>query len=346
MKILATLLSLLPLVAPINQRLPGLVNSISCLDEEGSPIDSWTIIKAPQTADLYVYAGPNQSLEESSYNLNDTSSGALSHTLKQLWLEDTSYVLFNDEPPFSTSYNYTVGHTKGLLALEENGEGFWITHSIPAFPSGPKTSSSYTGLLSNAWTYAQNIFCISLTASSINRISYAWLLTVPNVYDYRLSDEIKTNYKNITALTQNKYSTSSICSYFSITTIGGQSLTVFSKSTQWNKDLWSSCVAPALKQDLLVESWIRGSAIGPSCTSSYTVTDVQGVDFSKGELTVPLSWSEVNDHSKWATSVDGIFSCFGDINRMTTQYARGGGAFCYESYYNLEQTITKESACN
>lgn len=333
MKILTLLLGFLPGL------FPG--NALSCLNEDGEPIDSWTIIKAPQTADTYLYAGPREDLYQSGLKLNDTFSGALSHTLKQIWLEDTSYVLFNDEPPYSTSYNYTVGHTKGLFALEDDGTGFWITHSIPAFPSGPKTSSSYTGLLSNAWTYGQNIFCLSLTASTIDSISYSWLLTVPNVYDFSLSNGIKTTFKNITALTENKISKASICSFFSIKTIGNQTLTIFSKSTQWNNDLWSVCVAPALKKDLLVESWIRGSAIGPSCSSSFTVTDVLEVDFNSN-----MTWSEIDDHSKWATSIDGIYSCFGDINRMTTQYVRGGGAFCYKSKYNLENSVSKESSCD
>lgn len=39
------------------------------------------------------------------------------------------------------------------------------------------------------------------------------------------------------------------------------------------------------------------------------------------------------DHSKWAiaTRDDVFFSCFGDMNRMTSQWKRGGMFYCLQS---------------
>jgi deoxyribonuclease-2 len=314
------------------------VNSISCLGEKGEFVDSWTILKAPATADSFLYAAELNTLYPPSYSLNDTSQGGLSNTLKQLWISDVSYILFNDEPPFSTSYNFSFGHTKGLLALDQN-TGFWIQHSIPQFPVGPAETNEYMGLLHNAYTFGQNAFCISISAQTADLLAYAFHLNYPNIYESYLTDEVKSRYSNITSLTQGQYSTSSICGYHPITSVKGKSHIVFSKTSEWNNDLWSACVAPHLQTNLSVESWLRGSEIGPSC-HSYEVTDVKYVSFPNFQ-----SWSEFNDHSKWATSQDGTWTCHGDINRMTTQFVRGGGGICYKGNTNLFNAITRQTSC-
>jgi len=45
-----------------------------------------------------------------------------------------------------------------------------------------------------------------------------------------------------------------------------------------------------------------------------------------------ITWTEGQDHAKWAVMLDGSSNlCVGDINRMTTQRNRGGGAVCFSS---------------
>ena len=334
--------------------------SLSCLDDKGESTDSWTILKAPKTGDAFLYATGND-LYSPSYSLNDTTQGALSLTLNQLWETDTNYVLFNDEPPDVSGYNFTVGHTKGVLAINADAQtGFYIVHSFPQWPKGPRSQNSYGGLSANLWTYGQNAYCVSVLAKTIDTMAYAFQLTVPYIYDTRLSTTVMNTLPNVTALVKGTYSTAAICANHPFTSVGGKPYILFSKSTQWNKDLWSSCVAPYVKKDLVVESWIRGSAIGPSCSGAYEVLDASEISFST-EFTWTLApkmvrgkyiqtnvfeWSEYNDHSKWATSTDGKITCHGDINRMTTQFVRGGGGLCFQSSgYNLEKSITKENSC-
>lgn len=331
----------------------------SCLDDKGGSTDSWTILKAPQTGDTFLYASAEEDLYEPSYSLNDTSQGALSLTLNQLWNSEVNYVLFNDEPPNVSTYNYTVGHTKGILAVDfEAQTGFYIVHSFPQWPAGPQSKNSYGGLSSNLWTYGQNAYCISLLGKTIDLVSYSFKLNIPLIYESRITDAVSKALPNLTALVGGSYSTLPTCAIHPISSAGGKPYTLFSKSTQWNKDLWSSCVAPALKKDLVVESWIRGSAIGPSCTGTYEVLDASEVDFDS-----PFTWSEYMDqrsapsdgspfhflsemdHSKWASSTDGEIACHGDINRMTTQYLRGGGALCFTPVYNLMNAVSKENSC-
>jgi deoxyribonuclease-2 len=125
-------------------------------------------------------------------------------------------------------------------------------------------------------------------------------------------------------------------------TQGGAAFTYFAKSKQWANELYSACVAPHFNTPLLVESWIRGSATGPSCGTSNQVLDVQDLNYDGFEL------SEYNDHSKWTVSTKLPIVCIGDINRMTTQYGRGGGVACIESSSLsnfLRSSITKTNSC-
>ncbi len=318
------------------------VLSLSCIGLEGEEVDSWTIIKAPSTVDEHLYATEQLPFTQPSVSLNDTARSALSKTMKQLWNPDVSYVIYNDESPLSPSYNFSVGHTKGLFALETtNQTGFYITHSIPNFPLGPQTTTFYTGLPTNAWTYGQNLFCISLHAPTLDLLSYELQKQVPNIYDFYLTNDVNQQYQNITSLTQGIISTEAICNQNTIYSVQDIPFTYFSKSKQWNQDLWSDCVAPNLQKSFVVESWLRGSEIGPSC-NTYSVLDVKEVDFQ-----IPgFSWSEYDDHSKWAASFDSEINCFGDINRMTTQAQRGGGAICFESQsYQLYKYVISTNTC-
>ena len=76
--------------------------AISCRDEAGIPVDSWQALKFNKGTQ-YLYADTNQPTPKlSTYNMNDTSVGALTHTTKQLW-DVSTYIAYNDEPP--TAWN-------------------------------------------------------------------------------------------------------------------------------------------------------------------------------------------------------------------------------------------------
>lgn len=40
-----------------------------------------------------------------------------------------------------------------------------------------------------------------------------------------------------------------------------------------------------------------------------------------------ISWNEQDDHSKWVLARND-YACFGDMNRMSSQWKRGGSFFC------------------
>ena len=341
------------------------VNSFDCLNEYGDKVDYWVIIKKPKGTEYFYYDSNDKTFDISPNSLNDTSIGALSYTTNQLWHTDSNYVIYNDQIPKqyminnlindtindtindlmkynmrNTTYNY--GHTKGFFAFDKNNNGFWITHSIPLFPVGPEKIDNYIGLGSNSWTYAQNMLCLSVNANTINELSNKFLLNKPQIYDSKL---ITNTYKYINELVDGKYSTEEKCEYEIFTTKNGMNFKVFAKTAEWNNDLYSECITLNEKDSLWVESWIRGSAEGPICPiSDYDTLDIKYLNFGNNN-----SWSETQDHSKWAITVNKYVICMGDINRMTTQYLRGGGTACFTDeilHSILKKATIETNSCN
>jgi len=117
------------------------INALSCKDETGTDIPTWSIMKLPKGTDYYYY-DTNNGFSFSSHSLNDTMEGALSHTMAQLWSQTTQYVLYNDEPPNQITYNFSVAHSKAIWMWDEES-AILITHSIPKFPRGPKETPKY-----------------------------------------------------------------------------------------------------------------------------------------------------------------------------------------------------------
>lgn len=313
--------------------------SLSCLRETGDEISMWVALKEPQGSD-YVYYDPETDFQYAKYSLNDTKDGSLAMTMTQLWNTNTQYIIYNDENPEDPSYNFTKGHTKSIWAFDNTTEtGFVIQHSIPNFPLSPSQSPSYKGLPSSAWTYGQSVFCISVTVSQLEKIASLTPLMIPNIYDYRLDIQ---NYPTLAQVALGKISADPVCDNVIVDTETPSNLIFFAKSTQWNNELWSKCVSPFFESDLLVESWIHGEAEGPSC-GSLTILDVQTLDYP-----IIGTFSEYNDHSKWAISSSGSLVCFGDINRMSSQYQRGGSVYCFQDsklWESLQNSITKTNQC-
>jgi deoxyribonuclease-2 len=166
--------------------------------------------------------------------------------------------------------------------------------------------------------YGQHLACFSFSVASLASLAEQTVLTVPSIYDSRISESAPSSLQ---ALANGAYSENATCSQTVVTTTGGQVVTYYAKSSQWNNELYANCIAPAEEESLLVESWIRGSAEGPSC-GSVNVLDVQNLSYPFG-----LAFTEYNDHSKWCVGRDLV--CASDINRMTTQFARGGSAYCF-----------------
>ena len=99
----------------------------------------------------------------------------------------------------------------------------------------------------------------------------------------------------------------------------------FAKTGEFGSDLYKDVIAPYLQDNLYTETWQNGAGRVPSnCsgdTSVYNNVNMRLLD---------REYKESQDHSKWAVSEQGHL-CVGGINRMTSQYSRGGGSFCFEA---------------
>ncbi len=102
---------------------------------------------------------------------------------------------------------------------------------------------------------------------------------------------------------------------------------LFSKSAEWDKNLYEDGVAPDLKSALIAETWMRPFQpdFCAGINATYTVENAETVH----PPSVP-SFKYTKDHSKVVlSSTPGVNTvCLGDINRDDTQKSRGGGTLC------------------
>jgi deoxyribonuclease-2 len=61
-----------------------------------------------------------------------------------------------------------------------------------------------------------------------------------------------------------------------------------------------------------------------------------------------ITWEEPDDHSKWVLARN-AYACFGDMNRMSSQWKRGGSFFCFDNpslVTALNRALIGEDRCN
>ncbi len=344
------------------QRITGFLtlavsSALQCKDDAGSNVDWWVAVKAPRGTDyFYGDATSAGAFVASPHSMNDTGVGALGSTLRQIWTAPASsiaYILWNDDPPASSVagwqppassyYNFSYGHTKGALVLDTgaDGGGFWLTHSVPKFPAGPaQTPDGYAGLGSNAWMYGQSAACFSLTPTAVGPLAETLQFNHPHIYE--TGGDFSSFPSAVGNLANGEWRADPICQQTAVQ-FGGLVATVFAKTPAWNADLWSACVSPALQSNLWVESWLRGSEEGPSCQGVWQTLDVQNLAWGS------TTWKSYDDHSKWAYAQNTTSPtlCIGDINRMTTQFERAGGAICFSDPIAtaFQAAITQTNTC-
>lgn len=250
------------------------------------------------------------------------------------------YLMYNDQPD-NAQPSSSFGHTKGVLGV--GTRPFWLLHSTPNFPSSDGKGKFY--FPESEIVYGQTFLCVAISASEIEDAATQLTYTKPYVYVNKVGSA-----KSYPTLAQ-------VLDGSGWVTEPGTSVKKFGKFThvakngQWNKDLYEDLVAPTLNSDLVVESWLRGEAEGTYCKPrhQYDVADVENMAAKDVDGT-NITWRETQDHAKWAVSVNSgkPYVCIADINRMTSQRSRGGGAFCFEDAALAQQLtgcIVKHAKC-
>ncbi|CAL1536555.1 unnamed protein product [Lymnaea stagnalis] len=332
---------------------------LECLDPNGKTVDWYIIYKAPSfpKSDNWIFKHGlayyyldvnNQNLMLSATAINDSSS-PITNTLMQIYnSKDTSpilYMLYNDQPPKTPANSVTGGHTKGVIGFDKSkSSGFWLVHSTPKFP--PQKASGYHWNI-GASINGQAFLCVTFPYKELGNIAGQLWYNQVHIYDKKVTADYLEDFPILNRLI-NKTSPPGK-PWFNVTNLAsqkGQVFRSFAKSGKFGADLYDSLVAPDLKQDLFVETWLRakGDELNSSCTAPYKVYRVKNITLPGG-----VEFSEDKDHSKWAVTSGNAFrltyrsekvlteqtsndwTCIGDINRMASQFKRGGGTMCLQN---------------
>lgn len=236
----------------------------------------------------------------------------------------------------SSSY----AHAKGVLAMDSTS-GFWLIHSIPNFPEAPDLGLGYKYPASGR-DNGQSALCISFPSTKESEDVVNQLLYMrPNVYNISVSGEAAKSTPQLVNLKNKKWPPGIDSNIATIDSVRGKEFASFSrnsKASQVQGDLYADLIAPHLSSDLYVETWRRGAGtpLKSNCSSKYHVQNINYVELKfsdDSEVEKSSPWHYLEDHSKWAvgSSDDAPYVCVGDINRMASQFKRGGGAVCMKS---------------
>jgi len=190
----------------------------------------------------------------------------------------------------------TGGHCKGILAWNATHVS-WLVHSVPNFPR-KYTGSTISPIELSEHIYGQSFFHVTRQADEAfvkQAIAHIYLMNAHVFMKHNVPD-VQQPKDMISTLS------------FS------EEITHIAKSPKNEIDIYSEYLT-IYATDWLVETWKRGHAI----TTPSTVKDVTNLSI------FGVKYKESQDHSKWATCDQ--YYWIGDLNRMTSQYKRGGGGF-------------------
>uniref|UniRef100_A0A3P8S411 deoxyribonuclease II n=1 Tax=Amphiprion percula TaxID=161767 RepID=A0A3P8S411_AMPPE len=280
---------------------------ISCRNEAGDPVDWFVFYKLPHRRVLeegsgveYMYLDSESGSWQRSQFLINSSRGAVAETLNQVYKGYMVRFQFAEFKLIIRKLLHTdkikkerYGHSKGVL-LFDHSQGFWLSHSIPHFPSFPERGYIYP---SSGKVNGQTGLCVT--------------------YDY--DQFLLMWWRNQTPLAKDK----SISLLFSSQ---GAKFISFVKSERFVDDIYTGWVAQFLRTDLLVESWQRqGHDLPSNCSLPQQTMNIKRIQLPDSVLFLSDC-----DHSKWCVSrsYGDQVTCLGDLNRERAQLWRGGGLIC------------------
>lgn len=335
--------------------------TLQCVDEEGASVDWLVLYKIPKlknsnpyvnegTAYLYITSKTltqGWTLSNVPITNNQSIPGRIisqillpSSDMAENKISELFWLLYNDEPPH-THYSTLFGHTKGIVMGTEH-DGLWLVHSVPNFPSLSEGVYFYP---ESGYIYGQSFLCISMIQSTLNDIGLQLQYNHARVYQCQMSLELQLLYPELyQACGKQRIPTDSYHKEI-VKSSDGVSFLSFAKSAKFAKDLYSGWVSDVLRSELYVESWIHVEELPTVCNQTYPVHNVEKILLDDGIL-----FSSMNDHSKWAVSVNNTTSwvCIGDINRARDQFKRGGGTVCIENeilWRHYYKTVSAVDPC-
>lgn len=255
--------------------------------------------------------------------------------------DDLNWILYNDQPPVDLKPKLPSGkkaHAKGVVIMDiKNTNGIWLTHSVPQFPPPLGQRLHFD---ENVSRYGQTFMCLNFDIKQAG-LQIANHLSNMNalIYDTKIDDDLfrivpgLERLRSIYPGTRGRRGKARGQAKLKqeISTRAGRKLNIYSKSSELESDLYAGWLEHELDSSLYVESWQNGNGnpLNSSCSDpDYKVNNVRELRLYDGKTI--FSWQHQKDHSKWAISEsqDKSLVCIADINRMESQFERGGGAVC------------------
>ena len=218
-----------------------------------------------------------------------------------------SWILYNDETDKINYHHTRKGHCKGIVAWDDKRIS-WLCHSAPNFPryfEGNSISKIEHGELiyAQSFQYIEIDYSESMIIDIINQVH----LMEANIYFE------KNNSFKINPIIDDKQ-------HISVLKISDH-ITHLAKTPHYEIDIYGDYIAKIYNYNWKIETWLRGHLI---TTITENISDVNSVRFDN------FSYTEKHDHSKIGSTNQGFY-WVGDLNRMTSQYKRGGGGFiCFD----------------
>lgn len=232
--------------------------AISCLNNEGNPVDWWVVLKVPgdinktghgyydskmTTGRMLVYSNPA-----------DHQLTALWRTIDQINNAKMQLLAWNDEWPNGT-VSSSAAHSKTLIAvLQSESHGIIIDHSIPKYPAilsdGRINSTIGTGQL----IYGQHLLCMTTATGNIESMSQKWTILHPFIYHATIGTWSTYLYR----LSQRTFgnSTNSL-ETFTMQIAGAVTVKTVFKNNLVNCSIFEDGLTGMLKSKIVAESWGR-----------------------------------------------------------------------------------------
>ncbi|XP_003741815.2 plancitoxin-1 [Galendromus occidentalis] len=342
---MATVFLLLAFLAPLAYSAP------QCKNHAGKDVEWYVIYKLPKTKpyaeSTYIPDGGEMAYVDSTMkdakgwillkaSVYDVKGNPVAETLGDLFTgsapKDSLYAVYSDQPPEPYTGS-AKGHTKGVVQFNKD-KGFWLVHSVPRFPFNV-TSKTYEYPESGR-NNGQVFMCTSFKGNQLPKVALALRHQYPYIYESGAPEELLKD-DDVINMMDKKFLRKPSTPVLTDTLIGskGTEFTSFAKHQSLNDEIYANVIAPHLGANLIVETWRNGAGgkLDATCPiRGHHVTNMANViiKFANGKQSV---FTTTEDHAKWAVSADPKkpWFCAGSLNRMLSQYTRGGQTTCIQN---------------
>ncbi|XP_077534856.1 plancitoxin-1-like [Haemaphysalis longicornis] len=322
-------------------------DDVSCKNANGEDVDWFIAYKPPKTkhgdenfiateGDELAYVDSVSGAAKYWTFLDepvDSSGNPVSRTLAPIYGprkdERIAYAVYNDQPPHR-SPGTKKGHSKGILMVTQNGGVVWLQHSVPRFPSDLDDGYEYP---SSGRKNGQMFFCISFPRNASETIAHHLRVQAANVYQVHKPKwmDLKQLYgTQLGLLLLGKAIRSAPRVIINrLKSRANKDVLAIAKSPFWQHDIYKHKASKLVYDDIAVQSWQSGAggAQDKDCRGDYDVTNVDELRLQFGDGRV-IAFGARQDHSKWHVALRRGLFCFSTLNRMRSQFKRGGEITC------------------